>query len=264
MQDCSRLRGEPAVALTPWVMRLLIANVAVYLLTMAGPRLVEFLMFVPALTVSRPWTIITYMFVHGGTWHIFFNMLGLIFFGPRVEDELGERDFLLLYFLSGISGAVLSCITPFTAIVGASGALYGVMMAYAYLWPRAEIYIWGLLPVQARWLVVFMTAMSLYGGFSGTDQIAHFAHLGGFIGGFLFIRWRSLKGRRVTPAQTILPAIPAREDLHRWSKIDRSRLHEVNREEFDRIQMKIREMGAARLTQSEREFLDRFSQDDVN
>lgn len=252
------------MALTRWVLRLLVANIAVYLLTMAGPRLVEYLMFVPALTLSRPWTLITYMFVHGGTWHIFFNMLGLVFFGPRVEEELGERDFLLLYFLSGITGAVLSFVTPFTAIVGASGALYGVMMAYAYFWPRAEIYIWGLLPVQARWLVIFMTALSLYGGVSGTDQIAHFAHLGGFLGGFLFVRWRSGKARRSVATQPMSFATPGREELHRWARIDRSKLHEVNREEFDRIQAKIREQGAAMLTQPERDFLDRFSPEGLN
>ena len=250
--------------LTPWVLRLLIANIAVYLLTMAAPRLVEVLMLVPALVLERPWTSVTYMFVHGGMMHIFFNMLGLVFFGPRVEDELGERDFLLLYFLSGISGALLSVITPFTAIVGASGALYGVMMAYAYLWPRSQIYIWGVMPVQARWLVVIMTAMSLYGGFSGSDGIAHFAHLGGFLGGYLFLRWRS---RRSVQRSIAVPAdlsVPSRADLHRWGRIDRNTLHEVNREEFDRIQSKIREVGAGALTPAEREFLDRFSPEEPN
>jgi membrane associated rhomboid family serine protease len=248
--------------LTPWTLRILAANVVIYLLTLAEPRLVEILMFVPAFLLERPWTLLSYMFVHGGTWHILFNMLALFFFGPRVEMELGNRDFLLLYFLSGITGGLLSFVTPFTAIIGASGAIYGVMLAYAYLWPRAQIYIWGVLPVEARWLVIVMTALSLYGGFSGTDNIAHFAHLGGFLGGYLFLRWRSW---RVLQKATMAPAptfAPSRNDLHRWTRIDRSKLHEVNREEFDRIQAKIQASGAASLTQAEREFLDRFTPDE--
>lgn len=191
--------------LTPWVLRLLVANVLVYLATMLAPGIVERLMFVPVLVLVQPWTIVTYQFVHAGMFHLFFNMLSLIFFGPRLESELGSRDFLLLYFVSGVAGGLLSVFTPYTAIVGASGSIYGIMMAYAVLWPRSQIYLWGIVPVEARWLVVFMTAMSLYGGFRGTDEIAHFAHLGGFLGGYLFLRWRRRAVRRAriaTPAAT--------------------------------------------------------------
>lgn len=245
--------------LTPWVLRLLVANVACYLLMMVAPGLGRFMMFVPLLVLQHPWTLVTYMFVHAGIWHLFFNMLALVFFGPRVEMEIGDRDFLLLYFVSGMTGGILSFVSPWTPIVGASGALYGVMMAYAYFWPRSQIFVWGLFPVEARWLVVFMTALSLYGGFRGVDDIAHFAHLGGFLGGYLFLRWRSRRLLRRAVDGPATPGAPTRGALHRWSRIDRSRLHEVNREEFDRIQEKIRSSGAASLTQGERDFLDRFS-----
>ncbi len=251
--------GDSVVPLTPWVLRLLVANVACYLLMMAAPALGRFMMFVPVLVFERPWTLITYMFAHAGVWHLFFNMLALVFFAPRVEAEVGDRDFLLLFFVSGITGGLFSFVSPWTPIVGASGALYGVMMAYAYFWPRAQIYLWGLLPVEARWLVVFMTALSLYGGFRGTDDIAHFAHLGGFLGGYLFLLWRRRRSLRRSLSQPATPGIPTRQSLHRWSGIDRSKLHEVNREEFDRIQEKIRSSGAGSLTQGERDFLDRFS-----
>ena len=248
--------------LTPWVLRLLIANIAVYLLTMLSPALLDQLMFVPAWILIRPWTVITYQFVHGGTFHLLFNMLALVFFGPRLELELGSRDFLLLYFISGIAGGLLSLLTPFTAIVGASGSLFGVMMAYALIWPRAQILVWGIIPVEARWLVIFMTGMSLFGGFSGGGDVAHFAHLGGFLGGFLFIRWRNRAFARKRTGPVFVASAPSRSDLHRWGRIDRERLHEVNREEFDRIQTKIRQTGAGSLTPSEVAFLDRFVPDE--
>ena len=91
--------------MTPWVMRLIMANAAMFLLQLAGPEgLTQSLAFVPALALTRPWTIITYMFLHGGIGHIFFNMLSLFFFGPRLESRLGGRQFLVLYFVSGIWG----------------------------------------------------------------------------------------------------------------------------------------------------------------
>jgi membrane associated rhomboid family serine protease len=250
------------VPLTRWVLRLLVANVALFLLKELAPALTRAMAFVPALVLERPWTLVTYMFAHAGMWHLFFNMLALVFFGPRVEAEMGERDFLVLYCLSGMTGGILSFVSPWTPIVGASGAIYGVMMAYAYLWPRAQIFLWGVFPVEARWLVVFMTALSLYGGFRGMDDIAHFAHLGGFLGGFLFLRWRSRRPARRAATEASASVAPTRRSLHRWSQIDRNRLHEVNREEFDRIQAKIRASGAESLTQQERDFLDRFSPDE--
>ncbi len=172
-----------------WTMRLIIANVAMYVLSLAAPGLMNATMLVPAYALVRPWTLVTYMFMHASPSHILFNMLGLFFFGPRVEDELGGARFLWLYFISGFTGAVLSFFfTPFAAIVGASGAIYGVLLAFAYLWPRERIFIWGIIPIEARWLVVGMTALSLFGGYGGEGNIAHFAHLGGFVGAYVYLK----------------------------------------------------------------------------
>jgi membrane associated rhomboid family serine protease len=260
----ARRGGNSLVPLTPWVLRLLVANVVLFLLMMVAPTLSRAMMFVPALVLQHPWTLVTYMFAHAGTWHLFFNMLALVFFGPRVEVEMGERDFLLLYFVSGMTGGLLSFVSPWTPIVGASGALYGVMMAYAFFWPRGQIFLWGIFPVEARWLVVFMTALSLYGGFRGLDDIAHFAHLGGFLGGYLFLRWHARRPVQRVKNEPVLSQAPSRQSLHRWSRIDRNKLHEVNREEFDRIQEKIRSSGAGSLTLEERAFLERFSPEEPN
>jgi hypothetical protein len=125
------------------------------------------------------------MFVHGGFGHILFNMLSLFFFGRRVESRLGPRRFGILYFVSGIMGALVSVFfAPYAAIIGASGAVFGVMLAFAKFWPRDQILIWGILPVEARVMVIAMTVMAVVFGFTGAQSgVAHFAHLGGFVGG---------------------------------------------------------------------------------
>src|SRR5687768_11070057 len=114
--------------MTKWVRFLLIANVVIYFFqTTTSPAFTDAFAFRPALALWRPWTIITYMFLHGGLSHILFNMLGLYFFGSRVEDRLGSKRFITLYFLSGITGGLLSFAFAFYAgVIGASGAIYGV------------------------------------------------------------------------------------------------------------------------------------------
>lgn len=249
--------------MTPWVTRIIIANAVMFVLCLSSPELAEQLTLVPLLALSRPWTIITYMFLHGGISHIFFNMLALFFFGTRLEHELGTKQFLWLYFVSGVMAAVLSFLfAPGVAIIGASGAVYGIMFGFAYLWPREQIYIWGIFPLEARWLVAIMLAISLISGFGSMDGgIAHFAHLGGFVGGFLYLRWISRHGSVV--AIDLLPRQPPPPVMHldRWSKIDREKLHSVNREELDRILGKITATGTGSLTPREVEFLNRFSQE---
>src|SRR5579864_3576420 len=107
--------------MTRWVKNLLIANIAIYFVQQTMPGVTEALMFVPVYALGRPWTIITYMFLHGSIMHILFNMLGLYFFGPRVEQRLGSNRFLWLYFLSGIAGALLHMLlAPQSPIIGAS------------------------------------------------------------------------------------------------------------------------------------------------
>ncbi len=244
-----------------WVLRIIAANAVVYILTAAAPRLVSILMFVPALILMRPWTVITYMFVHGSFLHILFNMLALYIFGPRLEFELGSNRFLLLYFISGITGALLSLImTPYAAIVGASGAVFGVSLGYAYFWPRDKVFIWGILPIETRWLVVLMTIISLYGGATGSEPgIAHFAHLGGFLGGFLYLRWLDSTSRRAKYLRQQAPPPARPDDMERWSNIDPSAMHPVNREEYERIRSKLAASGPESLSPEERAFLDRFS-----
>jgi membrane associated rhomboid family serine protease len=251
-------------AMTPWVTRLLMANVVMFFLTMVLGGLPNILVLVPALVWRQPWTAFTYMFLHAGMGHIFFNMLFLFFFGPRLEAKLGGKRFISLYLASGLTGALLSVLTPWVAIVGASGAVYGVLFGFAYFWPREKIYIWGILPVEARVLVTFAVVLSLWAGYQGGGGVAHFAHLGGFLGAFLYLKI----SERWTPAarwkRATAPPQPKRQEsgersLLRWRKIEGEELHPLNREELNRILDKISSGGVTSLTKAEQAFLERFS-----
>ncbi len=245
--------------MTPVVRALLFANVAVFFLQKTMASIAFTFVFVPRLLLERPWTLVTYMFLHGGLMHIAFNMLALFFFGPRVEARLGSRRFTILYFLSGISGALLSfAFSPNAMIVGASAGVFGVMLAFAYYWPNETILIWGILPIPARVLVIITTLFALLGGFSGaSDGTAHFAHLGGYAGAYLFLKWIERSRHQFRRKVNEVPR-SADQKVAAWKKIDRSKVHEVNREELDRILDKISAQGLNSLTPQERIFLSNF------
>ncbi len=257
------------MALTPWVLRLILANVAVFFVAPVYSELWYRLALDPAGVLFQPWGIFTYMFVHGGFSHLLFNMLALFFFGPRLEMHLGGRSFLALYFLSGLGGALLSFIPPLVPVVGASGAVFGVLLGFAYFWPKERIYIWAIIPVEARVLVGVMTAVSLWSGLrgGGGGNVAHLAHLGGFAAGYLYLRWRKRKYFRQwkpmpTPrAQMVKSALKGddRAALKKWKTIQLEELHELNRGEVERLLDKAAQSGAGSLTPDERAMLDRFS-----
>lgn len=254
--------------MTPWVKRLLVANVVMFLLTASAPVLYSALALVPMAVMSRPWTPVTYMFLHAGLGHLFFNMIGLFFFGPRLEERLGDRDFLWLYFLGGIGGAAFSFFfAPQYPVVGASAAVYAILLAFAMFWPRERIYIWGVLPVEAWLLATLLVLGSLWSGISGgRSNVAHFAHLGGLAFGFGYLKWRDWRrgaGRR--DFQRKLQETPSaaggseRSALKRWKDIDVATLHEINREEVEALLRKAEVAGVKSLSAEEKAFLDRMS-----
>lgn len=229
------------------------------------------LAFVPGALLARPWTAVTYMFLHGGMGHLLINMIVLFFFGPRLEVRLGSRGFLGLYFAAGLAGALLSWVLMFAGltdpavpIVGASGAIFGLLLGFARYWPRERLLIWGIVPMQARWLVVGATLLSLFGGFGGFgDNVAHFAHLGGFVGGWVFLALHDRRHGRTSIVEEVKKRTPTgglgRSRLRRWEGIDAEGLHEVNRRNLERIRTKIEEEGPASLTRKERKFMDRLA-----
>jgi len=242
---------------TPWVLRLLIANVVMFFVQQTVPGATSQLMFIPSQVLVHPWTIVTYMFLHGGFGHIFFNMLALYFFGPPVEQRIGGNRFITLYLISGIVGALFSIVLG-VPVIGASGAVMGVSLAFAKFWPRQQVMIWGVLPIEARWLVMIYAAIDILGfaGY-GTRGIANLAHLGGFAGALLYLLYLE---RRQGARRFKATATPKVSDtvLGGWQKVDRNSVHAVNRDEVDRILDKINASGINSLTPQERQFLSNF------
>jgi membrane associated rhomboid family serine protease len=243
---------------TPWVQRLIIANVIMFFVQVMAPGFAGALVLQPRYVLSEPWTLITYMFLHGGLTHILFNMLGLWMFGSRVEERIGSSRFLTLYFLSGLSGALLSLVLASNAaVIGASAGVFGVMLAFARFWPDATILFW-FFPMQARFAVMLMAVLELYSGFGGSRSgVANFAHLGGFAGAWLYLVYLERRaGVKKFRAQTVAPV--KKEVLLNWKGVDTTKIHEVNRDEVNRILDKISAQGIASLTAEERIFLSNF------
>jgi rhomboid family protein len=255
--------------LTPWVQRLLIATTVMYFITASWPALFQALWFYPPTTLFRPWTIVTYMFLHASLGHLFFNMLGLYFFGPRLETRLGAKAFLWLYFVSGAGGALFQALFATAApMIGASAGIYGILLGYAYFWPREKILLFFVLPMEIWLVVTLYVGYSLYAGMgNASGGIANFAHLGGAAAGFAFLKWwkwRSGAAKRDFQRQMRPEASPGgfvgdRIALARWKGISVESLHELNREEVERLLEKVNANGASELTSPEREFLDRMS-----
>jgi membrane associated rhomboid family serine protease len=183
-------------SLTPWVKGLIMANVVVYFLTitiLSGQLVINLLAFHPNQLGFRWWTFLTYMFVHGGFLHLVFNMLLLFFFGPAIEERIGGSGFGLFYFTCGFGGAALSYVAAFFSpsppIVGASGAVLGVALAFAINWPNAPIYIFPLpMPIKVKWLVGFLVVTNLLMAGAGAETgVAYMTHLGGLLFAFIYV-----------------------------------------------------------------------------
>jgi membrane associated rhomboid family serine protease len=162
------------------------------------------------------WTIGTYMFVHGGFWHLLLNMYTLWLFGPRVEASWSPGEFTRFYLFCGLGGWFLHLfMTGDSVLIGASAAVMGVMLAYATLWPHETVYLFGMVPMTVRWLMVLVVLMNLLGGIASMPDsgLAYMAHLGGLGAGWLYLRTSarvSLAGvrRHVEPVPDV-----AEEDL---------------------------------------------------
>jgi membrane associated rhomboid family serine protease len=228
----SAYRQNPLANLTPVVKNLIIVNVIFFLGTMflqysridLEPYLAAHYFNAP---LFRVWQIITYMFMHGGFMHIFFNMFALFVFGPMLEYTMGPKRFLQYYFITGIGALALQMLvqaieihqvigtftvpngdispysdqpgfqklvgiySPLAGIVGASGAIFGLLVAFGMMFPNVELFIMFIpLPVKAKYAVIGYIVWELYGGLSPTpgDSVAHFAHLGGALVGFILIK----------------------------------------------------------------------------
>jgi membrane associated rhomboid family serine protease len=149
------------------------------------------------------WQFVTYLFLHGGWFHIIFNMFALWMFGSDLEKLWGGKKFLFYYFLTGIGAGILdvtlnALFHPSVAspTIGCSGAVYGLLLAYGMLFPDRLIYLYMIIPIKAKWFVVIMGAIEFVSSFSGSGSgVSHVAHLGGMLFGFLYLRGWSLPYR---------------------------------------------------------------------
>lgn len=179
------------------VKNLLIINVIMFLATMVLERY-GFLAFTNSLALwslmsgrFHIWQLVTYMFMHASFGHIFFNMFALWMFGYVLENYWGTRRFLFYYFVCGVGAGIINMLIPGMGLtVGASGAVYGILLAFGMMFPNERIYLYFLVPIKAKWFVIAYAAIELFEGvFRSADGVAHFAHLGGMLFGLLLILW---------------------------------------------------------------------------
>jgi membrane associated rhomboid family serine protease len=148
------------------------------------------------------WQLVSYMFLHGSFMHILFNMLALWMFGSELEYEWGAKRFLQYYFVTGIGAGITNAVFQphsMIPIVGASGAIYGLLLAFAIRWPNRPILIWFLFPMPAKYFVILFGAIEFFASFTPSRGVAHLAHLGGILFGLLFLwiaPWGLLHRRR--------------------------------------------------------------------
>jgi hypothetical protein len=208
-------------------------------------------------------------------------MLALFFFGPPLEERWGSRGFAKFYLVAGLGGAILSLLFWNQTIAGASGAVYGVMVAFAMFWPDNPIYIWGIFPVKAKWLVTFLVGLSLFYAVTPPGgQTAHLAHLGGAMAAFIYLKsafappaWgevsgRPSRGRSGRPAAkwgllAKLRTAGRRAKAVESAPVARSapapKVRRRSVDEVDRILEKISEGGISSLTPDERKHLEEAS-----
>ena len=184
--------------LPPATQALLLANVAMFFLgDLLAPGLLSPLALYPVGAGFWPWQIGTYAFLHGSFNHLFFNMLGLWMFGGELEHVWGQRRFLQFYAASVVAAALTQLLVNALLgsnlpTVGASGGLFGLLLAFAMIFPNRVILLFFVIPMKAKWLVALYGVIELYQGvYVLNSGVAHFAHLGGMLGGLLTLRyWR--------------------------------------------------------------------------
>ncbi len=226
------------------------------------------------------WQLITYQFMHGGFAHIFFNMFALWMFGPSIEDLYGPKKFLSFYLLAGISAGLFQLFfTPLfgeapAVTIGASGSIFGVMVAYALFFPDNLIFLYFLIPVKAKYLIAFLVILEFFAVDSAQSDVAHLAHLGGALFAFLFImfdknsyvslknHFRSANYTRSRSGRNIFDNFPFKSkssnknsEEAKFYDIKNSDDKEISQHEIDEILDKISKSGYQNLTEREKRIL---------
>ena len=193
------------------------------------------------------WQPFTYLFFHGGIWHVLINMFVLWMFGSELERLWGKSHFLKFYFVTGVGSGLLTMLfslQSMTPIVGASGAIYGVLLAYGLTYPNRQIYLYGIIPIKSIWFVIGIGMIAFMSSFNNISQVSHITHLSGMLIGYLMLKrpveWRSLwfSIRKRTLEYRVVQE--EKKATHR-QKIEQDIdiiLDKINREGFDSLSQK--------------------------
>lgn len=269
----------------PVAIRVIISvNVVVYLIQVIGGMIwgrsftafiINWFAYYPDLlvTVTQPWRLVTYMFLHGGIWHILFNMLWLWWMGRAVEETLGPRTFCAIYFGAGIGGALLDlALAQFlgiASVIGASGAVFGVMVAFATLYPNMPIMLILLPPIKAKYVVGGLIGLNIL-FLGGEGQVARIVHLGGAAMGYLLMKWHKMGADLTRPIRFIerwwyklrnlyQPKKYSTNNKNMYSVSDVEVVEEVEQSELDEILEKISKEGYDALSKKEKKKLFELS-----
>jgi len=210
------------------------------------------------------WQLVTYLFIHGGFWHLFWNMFVLWMFGTEIENYWGRKEFFKYYFVTGVGAGVITLLCSLGSpipVVGASGAIYGVLVAFGMMFPNRYIYFYFLIPIKAKYFVVLMGVMTFISSLSlGYSNISHLTHLGGLLIGFVYLKreWIRFKLARWMPSFEFKKIFKkVRKPTQGKSGFDSKKYDtdETLKEEVDRILDKISSQGYDSLTEEEKKLL---------
>lgn len=252
--------------ITKAVKYLLLINLGMFVLELLwAPELIHLFGLTPALVKKGLiWQLVTYMFLHGGFFHLLFNMFALWMFGCEIERAWGTKEFVKYYFITGIGAGLLTFILSFNSqipTIGASGAIFGILVAFALMFPNRPIYLYFLFPVKAKYVVIFFAVIEFFASLRYTsDGIGHFAHLGGMVVGYLYIKsdWRIPALFRLSSYLTYFRNV---RHKRRMKAVDKKReMEERLMERVDQILDKISQVGYDKLTREEKKILEQASQ----
>jgi membrane associated rhomboid family serine protease len=252
--------------LTPAVKNIIFANAIIFFIKFLNINLYSYLTSNLALHAYdviyqfKIWQLVTYMFLHGDFWHIFFNMFIFWMFGAELEREWGSKEFLKYYFICGIGAGLVNILLTskdpgYVGTVGASGAIYGTMVAYALYYPDRMVFIYFLIPVKVKYFVGFMAVLSFLSTMNAqSDGIAHAAHLGGIVVGYVYLKF----GRIGNRLKKFLKSPKGKTKFTYRQGGDDAKL-EYYRQKINELLDKINKVGYLNLTAEEKELLEEGS-----
>ena len=205
------------------------------------------------------WQPVTYMFIHGDVFHILINMFVLWMFGSEMESIWGRKQFLRYYFLTGVGSGLVWLLfnigQSYSVLIGASGAIYGILLAYGMMFPNRTVYLYFMIPIKVKWFVIFLGAVAFLSSFNNHSNISHITHLSGMVIGFGYLRyywhWKDIRFSVYKQLKEFKISIKDRKDQNTLKM----------QQQIDHLLDKINETGYNNLTDEEKDLLYKASKD---